>query len=384
MCTCTDLRRRAHRAAARIHDHLLRPNQPNLTAQLPQERWDEVRRIAERLRLVLARGWFVAAQHVLEDVDYTLRILRRELENFQTDLPAAVRPQGVAVPREMAADLIALEQEFEQVTIDLEEEKISVLTDALILEGVYLGPFRIVLHWNRIGRSHPYEIIAEAACAAESDRGVTHPHVRDQILCEGDGAAPIRSALTQGRLLDFFVLVQQILQNYNGGSAHVSLDDWDGVSCHECGYSMPRDEGGSCDRCGETLCSECSVICSGCECYLCGDCASQCDACQQSYCAPCLTVQPGTSRLLCSSCLQQEEESDDQVQDPTPEPTEPSPATPPEPAAPAADALCLGEAAAPPRPRRNRSRGVRRVSTRRPAARRRRTTRAATVLAGDS
>ena len=54
MCTCTDLRRRAHRAAARIHDHLLRPNQPNLTAQLPQERWDEVRRIAERLRLVLA------------------------------------------------------------------------------------------------------------------------------------------------------------------------------------------------------------------------------------------------------------------------------------------------------------------------------------------
>ena len=42
----------------------------------------------------------------------------------------------ITAPHEMAADLASLEGEFEQVTVDLEEEKISVLTEAIVLEGV--------------------------------------------------------------------------------------------------------------------------------------------------------------------------------------------------------------------------------------------------------
>src|SRR5688572_10852429 len=357
MCANNELGRRAHRAAVRIHNHLLRPHQLEQVIKLPQQRWDELQKLSRHLQLALGRGWYAAGQHVLEELDYTLKVFRRELEHAQTELPASIRPKRLTAPHEMAADLASLAGEFEQVTIDLEHQHVSVLTEAIVLEGVYLGPYRIVLHWNRIGRSHPYEIVSEGASAAESDRDVIHPHVRDQTLCEGDGAVPIRAALSQGRLLDFFVLVHQILQTYNDASAHVSLNDWDGVRCADCGYSMPRDERSSCDRCDETLCGECSVICSGCDRYLCSGCTNQCGKCSQSFCSPCLATKEGTSQLFCSSCLE-EESSDDQTQESPAEPAVPAPAIPAESAALAADPVCLGEAAAPPRPRRNGSRRV--------------------------
>jgi hypothetical protein len=69
---------------------------------------------------------------------------------------------------------------------------------------------------------------------------VTHPHVCNGQLCEGDGAAPIKAALGSGRLLDFFVLVGQILETYNDASAHVTLDNWEGRSCNDCGTNVVR------------------------------------------------------------------------------------------------------------------------------------------------
>jgi len=195
MCTCNELQRRARRAAVRIHNHLLGPSRLEHAIRLPQERWDKLQKRTRHLQLALDRGWYAAGQHVLKDLDYTVRLLRRELENLQTGLPTNVRPQRLTEPHEMAADLVALAGDFEQVNIDLEQENVSVVTEPIVLEGVHLGSYRIVLHWNRVGRSHPFEIVSEGASAAESDRDVIHPHVRDQTLCEGDGAAPIRAAL---------------------------------------------------------------------------------------------------------------------------------------------------------------------------------------------
>jgi hypothetical protein len=79
----------------------------------------------------------------------------------------------------------------------------------------------------------------------------THPHVREKLLCEGDGAASIRRALAEGRLLDFFTLVRQVLETYNPGSAYVELSRWNGVTCKDCGYIMPGDGYGTCDLCYE-------------------------------------------------------------------------------------------------------------------------------------
>jgi hypothetical protein len=43
-----------------------------------------------------------------------------------------------------------------------------------------------------------YRVIAKDAHPAESRENVTHPHVMDEVLCEGDGKHGIRRALSEG------------------------------------------------------------------------------------------------------------------------------------------------------------------------------------------
>jgi len=59
--------------------------------------------------------------------------------------------------------------------------------------------------------------------------------VREEDLCEGEGRGPIQKAIRQGRFYDLFVLINQILQTYNGDSAYVPLSRWEGSSCPDCG-----------------------------------------------------------------------------------------------------------------------------------------------------
>ena len=108
-------------------------------------------------------------------------------------------------------DLLALKGEFEEVEIDLEENDLSVTTDDIDLDGVCLGPFQIRLEWQQIGQaSQPYRVIALDPHPATKSDEITHPHVQDERLCEGDGRAAIADALAEGRLLDFFLLVSQV------------------------------------------------------------------------------------------------------------------------------------------------------------------------------
>jgi hypothetical protein len=150
---------------------------------------------------------------------------------------------------------------------------------------------------DAVGQSRAYRVIAVRPCPAAGNDEVTHPHVRDETLCEGDGSVPIRAALSQGRLLDFFILVNQILQTYNPDSAHVLLDRWDGISCRDCGWRMPRDEHGLCDRCEEPLCSDCSTHCQGCDRFICSGCVSECSDCGEHLCAQCLVTPANLTRL---------------------------------------------------------------------------------------
>ena len=161
-------------------------------------------------------------------------------------------------------DILALDDEFEEVEIDLDEHELSVTTDRIVLEDIDLGPFEIRLDWQRLGASSAYRVVAlDPNPAARSD-DVTHPHVQDEQLCEGEGRAAIRAALAEGRLYDFFLLVSQLLHTYGRGSAYVELDDWDGVPCDDCGGSVDEDDRYYCQRCGATLCGSCSVTCQGC------------------------------------------------------------------------------------------------------------------------
>jgi hypothetical protein len=336
------------RTAQSIHEHLTGAGLLGSLPALPTGLWTDLSRTSQRLEQTLARGWHVASQSVLTELDYLVQRMERELQSFRQQLPKELSSGLTASPREIAADLVALQQEFPGATLDLDERKLSITTEPIELEGTHLGPFRIVLRWNQIRQYRAYDVEATEPCAAEGDEEVTHPHVRDGQLCEGEGTAPIKAALSQGRLLDFFTLVRQILETYNPGSAHVSLDRWDGVNCRECGWRMPSDEHGICERCDAALCSDCSTSCQGCDRYVCSGCTSECAACGDYFCASCLTLSDGSNQLLCQTCLEnQQEDEAHETDEPSADDSAAEPVEAEAGAALAADTVCLGEAAVP-------------------------------------
>jgi len=81
-----------------------------------------------------------------------------------------------------------------------------------------LGPFRIALYLDSLRELYqrtPYFVTAIDPHPAATDNAVTHPHVSNDVVCEGDGAAAIRAALEIGRFTDFFAMVRCILTTYN-------------------------------------------------------------------------------------------------------------------------------------------------------------------------
>ena len=334
-------RRRAIRAALKIHEHLHGAARPSIV-ELPHFLWNRVSQVHARLQHVHSRQWQAASQSLIDDLYFQAGHLIRELESFKASLPPRPAYQMLATPADIVADLVALQADFDDLQIDPAEHTISVLTEPIVLEGIRLGRFRIELHWNRIGQAKAYQVIAQEPHCAFGRDDVTHPHVAGGRLCEGDGATPLRSALSSGRLLDFFMLVRQILETYNGASPHVALEEWDGISCTDCGTSQSRDAGGNCDRCDEPLCSDCSCLCERCDNYLCTNCSAECAECGRRYCLPCLCRPAGASRLLCKTCLEKGDDSDDSDDEALAEVPAALPLT-----AATADGLCDGEIAVP-------------------------------------
>ncbi|MCP4259366.1 MAG: hypothetical protein GY774_17925 [Planctomycetes bacterium] len=151
----------------------------------------------------------------------------------------------------------------------------------------------------------PYCVVALDPHPAATDEDVTHPHVSDRKLCEGDGAVTIRLALEQSRLFDFFSMIRSILSTYNPDSPYVSLDDWHGEPCYDCGYVMSRDDIYYCSYCDHDFCSECSTYCRCCDEGCCVGCAEQCPYCEDHVCMNCMRECVECNSLYCSSCLEE-------------------------------------------------------------------------------
>ena len=202
-----DPRRHLLRAALKINEHLLGQARRGQQADLPHSTWQDLCRTNERLRLAERRDWQAVSQSLRLTVDYTAGCLLREIESLRDKLRPHWRSNLVTSVSEIIADLMALEEEFKQFELNLRERSVTVWTAPITLEDIHLDPFRIVLRWERIGSVHPYEVIALDPHCADSHDDVTHPHVRDQQLCAGDGSSPIEAALSSGRFYDFFLLV---------------------------------------------------------------------------------------------------------------------------------------------------------------------------------
>jgi len=150
----------------------------------------------------------------------------------------------------------------------------------------------------------PYHVIALSPNPAATDETVTHPHVSNETLCEGDGCVAIRTALEQGRLSDFFTMVRSILTTYNPDSPYVALIDWCGEPCYDCGYVMSRDDIYYCIFCEHDYCQECSTYCRCCDEGCCVGCAEQCPHCEDQVCTNCMQECAECNSTCCSSCLE--------------------------------------------------------------------------------
>ena len=157
--------------------------------------------------------------------------------NWKTPAAAcnpARRNVRLASASDIYRDILALHDEFEEVEIDLDEHELSVTTDRIVLEDMNLGRFRDSA-WTGMAWAlrQPTASWPSIPIPAAKSEDVTHPHVQDELLCEGEGRSAIRAALAECRLHDFFMLVSQLLHTYGRGSAYVELDNWDGVPCDE-------------------------------------------------------------------------------------------------------------------------------------------------------
>lgn len=215
------------RLAQAIYRANAAPDKPAPLA-LPEEAWRNCQTLLRRRAQAHSRGWQAAAAQVQRGLKVSVRNLAEEL----TVCAAVLEPPPAtpfASPREIYHDLLALQDEFIDFAWDRQEHTLSVTTPAITLEGVPLGRFAITLRWPSLRpvRYGGYRITALDPHPAEKDEDVTHPHVQGEMLCEGDAHAAIQKALSQGRLLDFFLIVRSVLETYNSDSPYVALEEWE-------------------------------------------------------------------------------------------------------------------------------------------------------------
>lgn len=219
---------------------------------------------------------------------------------------AMLRP-GVQTPGLGAFldELLQIEDDFADFAIDWRKKAIRVATDPVTLRDIYLGPFAIQFHWERLLHqpdSSCFDIVALDPHPAAANSRVTHPHFKDRSLCAGDASVPIRKALEQGRLADAFCLVRGVLEHYNPDSPHIPLDDWEGTACSDCGRNVGDDDRWGCEGCGGDFCDDCIGNCACCNTTRCHGCLLRCDACNESCCARCLESCAGSGAECCRHC----------------------------------------------------------------------------------
>jgi hypothetical protein len=278
------------------------------------------------MKASVTRGWHSAAQtccknvgRLLGEVDYSLPRIR----------PLADKPQKEIPKLPLLIDeLDGLQKEFGDIEFKASENTLSITTEPITLDAIYLGPFKIQLELNKLDQlyySSPYFVLALEPNPAATDDSVTHPHVSSEKLCEGDGSAAIRAALGEGRVCDFFTLVRSILNTYSPDSPYVALHDWDGTTCYDCGCTMSSEDTYFCQYCEHDYCSDCSTYCRRCEETVCLGCSGQCSYCEEMLCRNCVSGCQECGELFCESCLKddlcpnctEEQEKEDERQETT-------------------------------------------------------------------
>lgn len=101
-------------------------------------------------------------------------------------------------------------------------------------------------------------------------QGYCHPHVKNTsgLPCMGSVALYYRQAMNDGRFLDAFDMLSDALENYNGNSPYIYLDQFVGVKCPKCTNIAQRllnaELVRGSDRSSVKVCDQCIKQCRNC------------------------------------------------------------------------------------------------------------------------
>jgi hypothetical protein len=260
-----------------------------------------LQRAEQRWELAREHGFSLSEPMLQEQVRDQARSLRITLQDLETGHYPSRQEFTLS---DFYQDLVQLEEEFPEVSVNWDTNQLMVVTDPIVLEDINLGPFCLRLNWNEwtIGQDlHSLEVIADEPNTAELNTEVTHPHVRSGELCSGDAQYALQKALQQGRLAEAFLLIRAVLSEYNPGSAYVKLENWHGTACNNCGSSVIDDDRSYCEACENDYCTYCCDNCGNCGACRCLGCLESCSACDERFCPGCLSTTV-TEQSICRSC----------------------------------------------------------------------------------
>jgi hypothetical protein len=291
------------RAAAQVHEILQRPS--NVRKSVPIAQWQRCQQLAASLETAGLRSWQLAARYRRVELVVAVADLEQSLLRWSDQLRMEAPQNRAASVAELYRDFIALKEDFPEFEYDPDLHLLAVTTEPVVLEGIELGRFQIRLDYQHLYDVQPYSVVALDPNPAASNSSITHPHVTDDTVCEGDGRRAIQAAVSQGRLLDFFTLVSQLLHTYAPGRAYVELEIWSGTACRDCGSLMEEDDQFHCSRCEEGVCGDCGTVCSVCDQFYCNGCSNSCQRCDSATCVSCLEECRSCRQRVCSECLTQ-------------------------------------------------------------------------------
>lgn len=185
----------------------------------------------------------------------------------------------IAPPKynDILREILALRKIFDHVEYDPKRKILFVKTKPVVLEydgyRVELGKFQINLLAGHLSEfNSPFRIVALEPKPAYGDSGITHPHIRDNVLCEGAGKGAINNAIFQGRICDFFEIVNQTINTYSARSPYVAISEWTYIKCAQCGNKMYERNAIECETCHAKICPGCLRTCRCCAKNKCSGC----------------------------------------------------------------------------------------------------------------
>jgi hypothetical protein len=293
------------RAAGKIECILKSREVHQLPVPPQRANYDVLHALTDQLATVRHRGWQKATESVALQLRVQLLHIQFQIKLALENVMICAEKQRSASQAEIYAELVALASEFEDFHVDLRKSKLSVITEDIVLDDLDLGRFRIILDLNEgltNATSQPYTVEALSPCCPESRSDITHPHVLRNRLCEGDATAPLRQALRDGRLTDFFQIINQVLNTYNSDSPYASLKDWEGTECHACGNHISN-VSSYCNLCNNQVCDDCGTYCQFCEASACDCCMDTCQCCEEACCPNCLKLCTECRKQVCPNCF---------------------------------------------------------------------------------